>query len=136
MNNLPHPDGGYWIVNPNTRNILGEPKTFGSSNSEGLPYTVYCQGAGENNSGFFALLGCPNGSGIVRMLTDHCNTLGHKTISSIRVLNPRDYMKRTSGSRPSNIVVYAVTDPRSGPATDPSLYIYIHRIRNYKPARW
>ena len=37
--------------------------------------------------GFFAILGSPNGSGVVRMLTDHCNAF-RKTIISVRVLNP------------------------------------------------
>ena len=40
----------------------------------------------ENDSGFFALLGCPNGSGIVRMLTDYCDALGRRTVASVRVL--------------------------------------------------
>ena len=77
----------FWIVNPDTNVILGEAKSFGSPHNEGLPYTEYRQGDGESDSGFFALLGCPNGSGIVRMLIDHCTALGHKTITSVRVLN-------------------------------------------------
>ena len=74
------------IVNPDTDTILGQAKSFGNPMDEGLPYTEYHPG-GDNDSGFFALLGCPNGSGVVRMLKDHCSALGHKTITSVRVLN-------------------------------------------------
>lgn len=35
--------------------------------------------------GFFTLLAAPNCSGVVRMLTDYCGELGHKTIEGIRV---------------------------------------------------
>ena len=77
----------FWIVNADTDTILGEAKRFGSPMHEGLPYIEYRPG-GDNDSGFFALLGCPNGSGVVRMLTDHCSALGRKTITSVRVLNP------------------------------------------------
>ena len=42
----------YWIVNPDTRDIIGEAKTFGSPINEGLQYTEYRQGNGENDSGF------------------------------------------------------------------------------------
>lgn len=80
----------FWIVDPDTNDILGEAKSFGNPHDEGLPYTEYRQEDSGNDSGFFALLGCPNGSGIVRMLTDHCTALGHKTITSVRVLNSRD----------------------------------------------
>ena len=79
----------FWIVNPDTATILGQAKSFGNPMDEGLPYTEYHPG-GDNDSGFFALLGCPNSSGVVRMLTDHCSALGHKTITSIRVLNSPD----------------------------------------------
>ena len=41
------------------------------------------------DSGFFALLGCPNDKGVVRMLTDHCDALGRKTIACVRVLATR-----------------------------------------------
>ena len=68
----------------------------GSSNSfhrssprmlgDGAFYTNYVKEENGNDSGFFALMGCPNGSGIVRMLTDHCDTLGQKTIENVRVL--------------------------------------------------
>ena len=56
----------FWIVNPDTDTILGEAKSFGNPLDEGLSYTDYHPG-GDNDSGFFALLGCPNGSGVVRM---------------------------------------------------------------------
>ena len=80
----------FMIINPDTDKILREAKSFGNPHNEGLPYTEYRQGDDGNDSGFFALLGCPNGSGIVRMFTDHCTALGHKTITSVRVLNSRD----------------------------------------------
>ena len=40
------------------------------------------------DSGF--LSGCPNGSCIVRMLADHCDSLGKKTIESVRLINSRE----------------------------------------------
>ena len=80
----------FWIVNPDTNRILGEAKTHGSPENQGLPYIEYRPRRTTNDSGFFALLGCPNGSGIVRMLIDHCSALGNKTIESVRVLNSRD----------------------------------------------
>ena len=80
----------FWIVNPDTHSILGEARTHGSPEGQGLPYIEYRPGGTTNDSGFFALLGCPNGSGIVRMLTDHCSALGNRTIESVRVLNSRD----------------------------------------------
>ena len=80
----------FWIVNPDTRRILGEARVHSSPEDQGLPYIEYRPGGTKNDGGFFALLGCPNGSGIVRMLTDHCSALGNKTIESVRVLNLRD----------------------------------------------
>ena len=79
-----------WIVNPDTRKILGEARVHSSPEDECLPYIEYRPGGTKNDGGFFALLGRPNGSGIVRMLTDHCSALGNKTIESVRVLNSRD----------------------------------------------
>ena len=79
-----------WIMNPDTRRILGEARVHGSPEDQGLSYIEYRPGGTTNDSGFFALLGCPNGSGIVRMLTDNCNALGKKTIESVRVLKPSD----------------------------------------------
>lgn len=73
-------------MNADTQRILGEARTHGSPEDQGLPYIEYRPGETTNDSGFFALLGCPNGSGIVRMLTDHCSALGNKTVGSIRVL--------------------------------------------------
>ena len=72
----------FWIVNDETQRILGEAKSFGHPRDESPWFTEYRPG----DSGFFALLGCPNGKGIVRMLTDHADALGRKTIACIRVL--------------------------------------------------
>ena len=47
----------------------------------------FCQYILESKNGFFALLGCPNGGGIVRILIDHCTALDYKTITSVRVLS-------------------------------------------------
>ena len=47
----------------------------------------FCQYNLESNNVFFALLGCPNGGGIVRILIDHCTALGYNTITNVRVLN-------------------------------------------------
>lgn len=47
-----------------------------------LSHTVYRPEDSDNDTGLFALLDCPNGSGVVRMLTDHCNRSDHK-ISTI-----------------------------------------------------
>ncbi|KAI4199258.1 MAG: hypothetical protein LQ350_004718 [Teloschistes chrysophthalmus] len=75
----------YWIVNTSTRYILSEALWFGTS---GPPrdfdsFVEYRPG----DSGFFAILVCQNGSGVVRMLTDHCDAF-KKTITCVRVLNP------------------------------------------------
>ena len=78
-----------WIVNLDTDTILGEAKSFGNPMDEGLPYTEYHPG-GDNDSDFFALLGCPNGSGVLRILTDHCSAVSHTIITSVRVLNSPD----------------------------------------------
>lgn len=80
----------FWIMNPDTHRILGEAKVHGSPEDQGLPFIEYRPGETTNDSGFFALLGCPNGSGIVRMLTDHCSAFGNKTIESVRVLKLED----------------------------------------------
>lgn len=80
----------FWIINPDTNRILGEAKTHGNPEDNNLPFIEYRPGVASTNSGFFALLGCPNGSGVVRMLTDYCSTLGNKTIESVRVLNSRE----------------------------------------------
>ena len=69
-----------YIINSVTPTILGEARAQVANRKEGLPYGEYRQGDG----GFFALLGCPNGSGVVRMLIDHCDALGHKNIASVR----------------------------------------------------
>lgn len=37
---------------------------------------------------FFALIGCPNGSGVARMLTDFCISLGRQTIASVFFTHP------------------------------------------------
>ena len=78
-----------WIMNPDTRRILGEARVHGSYQDQSLSYIEYRPGGTTSDSGFFALLGCPNGSGIVHMLTDNCNALG-KTIGRVRVLTPSD----------------------------------------------
>ena len=75
-----------WVVNSSTLYILAEAQWFGTD--EGPPrdmgsYDEYRTG----DRGFFAILGSPNGSGVVRMLSDHCNAF-RKTIISVRVLNP------------------------------------------------
>ena len=77
-------------MNPDTRRILGKARVHGRPEDQGLSYIEYRPGGTTNDSGFFALLGCPNGSGIVRMLTDNCNALGNKTIEIVRVLTPSD----------------------------------------------
>ena len=41
----------------------------------------------ETAAVFTPLLGSPNGSGLVRMLIDHCDSLGHRTIASVHVLD-------------------------------------------------
>lgn len=48
-----------------------------------LPHSADRPEDGDNDACLFALLGCPNGSGIVRMLTDRCNRLGHKTVAMV-----------------------------------------------------
>lgn len=80
----------FWIMNLDTHRILGEARVHGSPEDQGLPYVEYRPGETSNHSGFFALVGCPNGSGIVRMLTDYCSALGNKTIECVRVLKSRD----------------------------------------------
>ena len=80
----------FQIINPDTSGILGEARTHGSPEDQGLPYIEYRPGETTNDGGFFALLGCPNGSGIVRLLTNHCSAFGNKTIESVRVLNACD----------------------------------------------
>ena len=77
----------YFVVNGDTQSIIGQAKTFDNPINEGLPFLENRPGNCESNRGFFAVFGCPNGSGVARMLTDHCTTLDHKTITSIRVLN-------------------------------------------------
>jgi hypothetical protein len=68
------------ISNGDTTTILGEATKKGSGTWQ---RTFLEFKAGTN--GFFALLGCPNGKGIVRMLTEHCNGCGRKTIQSVRI---------------------------------------------------
>lgn len=55
----------HWIVNNSTRHILSEALWFGTSNPlrDLDSFVQYQPGA----SGFFAILGCQNGSGVVRM---------------------------------------------------------------------
>lgn len=65
---------------PVTREILREARSHVGHRD---PYTEYRQGDG----GSFALLGCPNDSGDIRMLIDHCDALGRKTIASVCVMN-------------------------------------------------
>ncbi len=72
----------FWIVNDETQDILGEAKSFGHPRYEPPWFTEYRPG----DSGFFALLGCPNGKDIVRMLADPSDALGRKTIACILVL--------------------------------------------------
>ncbi|KAL9580342.1 MAG: hypothetical protein Q9212_004553 [Teloschistes hypoglaucus] len=75
----------HWIVNSSTRHILSEALWFGTSDPlrESDSFVEYRPG----DSGFFAILGCQNVSGVVRMLTDHCDAF-KKTITCVRVLNP------------------------------------------------
>ena len=76
-----------YIVNSATKAILRKARSHVSHRDESLPYTEYRQGDSKNKSGFFALLGCPNGSGVIRMIIDHCNALGHKTIASLGMVD-------------------------------------------------
>ena len=80
----------FWIVNPDIDTILGQAKSFDNPIHEDSPYMGNRLGDGDNDSDFFALLGYPNGSGVVRMLIDHCSTLGIKTITSVRLLDSPD----------------------------------------------
>jgi hypothetical protein len=69
----------YWIVNKDTVAIITE---GGGQQVENTCYTQFRVG----ESAFYALLGSPNGSGVVRMLTEHAQAFGRKTIESVRVL--------------------------------------------------
>ena len=71
----------YCIINKETRQILDEARLFGHPREDAELFTEYCPG----DSGFFAICGCPNGTGVVRMLTDHCDALGGRTIAAVRV---------------------------------------------------
>ena len=71
-----------FIINDQTRQMIGESKTFGSPRDESPLFVEYR----PSDEGFFALLGCPNGKGIVRLCTDHSDALGRKTIACVRVL--------------------------------------------------
>ncbi len=53
----------FWIVNPDITKIIGEAKSF-SSSEYGGSYIKYRPSGSTNDSGFFALLGRPNGRGI------------------------------------------------------------------------
>ena len=102
----------FYIVNADTRTILGEARTHGSP-EDGLAYTEYRPRGITNDSGFFALLGYPNGSGVVRMLTEHCSALGRKTIESIRVPTSREL------SEPPTIYFVLVDAPITTPVRKP-----------------
>ncbi|KAL8801689.1 MAG: hypothetical protein Q9182_004283 [Xanthomendoza sp. 2 TL-2023] len=78
----------FHVVNSTTRKIVGEANTLGAPKVG--PYFIEHSPSGSRDRGFFALLGCPNGSGIVRMLADHCVGLGMKTIESVRILKSGD----------------------------------------------
>jgi hypothetical protein len=75
----------HWIANEDTNAIITEARRGGGQEVEHAGYTEF----GAGTSGFYALLGSPNGSGIVRMLTEHAQAFGRKTIESVRVLNPQ-----------------------------------------------
>ncbi len=80
----------FWIAKRDIRAILGEAKSYTSSEDKGS-FIEYRPEATTNDSGFIAIFGCPtNWSGVVRMLLDHCKVLGNKTIECIRVLKERD----------------------------------------------
>ena len=96
-------------MNADTQRILGEARTRGSP-EDGLAFTEYRPRGTTNDSRFFALLGFPNGSGIVRMLTEHCNASGNRIIESIRVLNSRD------ASEPTTMYFVLADAPTTTPA--------------------
>lgn len=75
----------HWIVNEDTNAIITEARRGDGQEVEHAGYTEFRAGT----SGFYALLGSPNGSGIVRMLTEHAQAFGRKTIEGVRVLNPQ-----------------------------------------------
>lgn len=66
-----------------------------------LSHTVYRPEDSDNDTGLFALLDCPNGSGVVRMLTDHCNRSDHKISTivlyffTISFINPKKEIRDT-----------------------------------------
>ena len=97
----------YWIANADTQKILGEAKAHGGPRDDGLGYLEYRPGNDAVDSGFFALLGCPNGNGIVRLLIDHSDALGSRTIESIRVL--------TGTNHESPPTIYFVLAPYNPP---------------------
>ena len=68
-------------IRTHSKSIM-RPNLLGGLRDEALRFTEHRPG----DSGFFALLGCANGEGVVRMLTDHCNVLGRRSIACVRVL--------------------------------------------------
>jgi hypothetical protein len=70
----------YWIINNDTNVIATEAKRSGGRQAEHGRYTEFRVG----ESAFYA---SPNGGGIIRMLTEHAQAFGRKTIESVRVMN-------------------------------------------------
>lgn len=75
-----------YIINTDTNKLITALMRE-TRNANGLPtrrdnYIEFVEG----QSGFYALLGSPNGSGIVRMLTEFSEALGRKNILSVRIM--------------------------------------------------
>lgn len=68
-------------MNPSTLAFTGHAERLRLLGGESQDLLIYR----PEERDFFTLLAAPNCSGVVRMLTDHCGELGHKTIGSIRV---------------------------------------------------
>lgn len=65
------------IINPDTQNVIKACIPHGTNEP--------CYEFRDNTRQFFALLGTPNATGIVRMLREYPGAFGRKTIDTIRV---------------------------------------------------
>lgn len=74
-----------YIINADTVRLIGEAREH-SRASGTSPYIEFR----VQDGAFFALLRSPNGSGVVRMLTENAHVLGRKTIESVRVVEGTD----------------------------------------------
>ena len=78
------------IKNPDTQNIIDQAFEVNNVEDKTQTQTFTPDKPQDLNNAFWALLGTPNGNGIIHLLTDYKQAMHQKSIVSIKIIRPDD----------------------------------------------